>query len=386
MPARRFGNVRQLPSGRYQARYVAPDGQERLAPHTFAESEAARLWLSEQEVGRARGGNVDPRRGKVTLKVYADEWIDERVDLSPRTEVFYRSLLDLHILPKLGYVELGTLDLETVRKWRAGLLRAGLGPITVAKSYRLLRTVLNTAVEDKRISANPCQIKKAGVENSPERRIATMAEVFTLADAIEPRFRSLVLLASFGGLRFGELSGLARKMIDLDAGTVSVEVAATEVRGNRLVKEPKSTAGKRRVSLPPQIVAELRKHLDTYVAPEPSALVFCGPRGGPIMRGNFHVVWAAARTAAGVPDTFHLHDLRHTGNTLAAATGASTADLMARMGHDSARAALIYQHATRDADQAIAAALGETISKAEAKAAKASRHAPGTKLRLVEAN
>ncbi|MCW2610661.1 MAG: site-specific integrase, partial [Cryptosporangiaceae bacterium] len=48
------------------------------------------------------------------------------------------------------------------------------------------------------------------------------------------------------------------------------------------------------------------------------------------------------------------HDLRHTGNTLAAATGASTKELMARMGHASMRAALIYQHASADRDADIA--------------------------------
>ncbi len=188
------------------------------------------------------------------------------------------------------------------------------------------------------------------------------------------RRRRAPRVASFGGLRFGELSALTRKAISVDAGTVTIAEAAAEVKGARLVKGPKSKAGRRTVSLPPQIVEALSEHLDTYVPPEPDALVFTGSRGASIRRSNFHTTWDAARKAAGIPDTFHLHDLRHTGNTLAAATGASTADLMARMGHSSARAALIYQHATRDADQAIAAALGETISKAEAKAAKASRH------------
>lgn len=77
--------------------------------------------------------------------------------------------------------------------------------------------------------------------------------------------------------------------------------------------------------------------------------------GRPIWRGNLNklIDWKAAVGRIGQPH-LHFHDLRHTGNTLAAPTGASTRDLMARMGHDSSQAALIYQHATAEADRAIA--------------------------------
>lgn len=76
---------------------------------------------------------------------------------------------------------------------------------------------------------------------------------------------------------------------------------------------------------------------------------------------NFHKsVWTKARAAAGMPE-LHFHDLRHTGGTLSAASGATLKELMARLGHSSVRAAMIYQHATRDRDQAIAKALGAFV-------------------------
>jgi integrase len=95
--------------------------------------------------------------------------------------------------------------------------------------------------------------------------------------------------------------------------------------------------------------------------PYPAALVFTGPLGGVLRRGNFRrdSGWLAAVSKLGIPG-LHFHDLRHTGNTLAA-PGASLADLKARMGHDSARAAMIYQHATAAADRAIADALDRQI-------------------------
>jgi len=119
------------------------------------------------------------------------------------------------------------------------------------------------------------------------------------------------------------------------------------------------------VSFPKAIGPAIRAHLDAFVDPPPTALVFPGPTGVPLWRGNFNklVRWKAATAAIGMP-SLHLHDLRHTGNTLASQTGASLRDLMARMGHDSSAAALLYQHASRSADEAIADALSPRLSAA----------------------
>lgn len=92
--------------------------------------------------------------------------------------------------------------------------------------------------------------------------------------------------------------------------------------------------------------------------PGPRGHLFIGERGALLRRTTFTKTWNRARTQVGLPDA-HFHDLRHTGNTLAAATGASMAELMARMGHGSTRAAIIYQHATNNRDKAIANALGD---------------------------
>jgi integrase len=94
--------------------------------------------------------------------------------------------------------------------------------VTVAKAYRLLRAILNTAVRDKRLSENPSQIRGADQESSPERPVLSVPEIYRLADAIEPRYRALVLLATFGNLRWGELAGLRRRNLDLDSRCVRV--------------------------------------------------------------------------------------------------------------------------------------------------------------------
>ncbi len=118
------------------------------------------------------------------------------------------------------------------------------------------------------------------------------------------------------------------------------------------------------VAFPREIADELRWHLERFAEPGADGLVFVGPLGGRLRRSNFRDLWLVALADAGLSG-LHLHDLRHTGNTMAAATGASLRELMERMGHSSSRAALIYQHASRDRDEAIAAALGESLTAAK---------------------
>jgi integrase len=245
----------------------------------------------------------------------------------------------------------------TVRGWHATLLRDG-SPTPARQSYALLRAVLNTAVADELIMRNPCLVRGAGVARSGERSVATLPQIAELADAVPPRYRMLILLAAWSGARWGELVALTRDRLDLDRGTMTIDRQYVELEDNTLVLDtPKTAAGIRTVHIPPHLLDELREHLTTHPDPDSTrALVFTNAFGGPLTRGGFRTTWVKARDRVGLP-AFRFHDLRHTGNTLAAATGASTKELMARMGHASMRAALIYQHASADRDAAIAAAL-----------------------------
>jgi integrase len=115
------------------------------------------------------------------------------------------------------------------------------------------------------------------------------------------------------------------------------------------------------VAFPEEIVPEISWHLDQFAEPGERGFVFAGPKGGRLRRSNFHKsVWPKARAAVNMPE-LHFHDLRHTGGTLSAASGATLKELMARLGYSSVRAAMLYQHATRDRDQAIAKALGAFV-------------------------
>jgi integrase len=131
--------------------------------------------------------------------------------------------------------------------------------------------------------------------------------------------------------------------------------------GTRVVSSPKTAAGTRTVSIPQAVVPDLEHHLAHFAGNGPDGLVFCGEKGRSLRRQVWNRKWREAVASVG-PAGLHFHDLRHTGNTLAAGTGASTKELMARMGHASPRAALIYQHATAEREDTIARALSDLIS------------------------
>lgn len=185
---RRFGAVRKLPSGRWQARYPGPDGLMRPADRTFETKADAEVWLSQTEADFTRGDWQDPDAGAVNFETYARQWVVER-GLRPTTAELYRRLLRLHLVPFFGALDVDQITAPRVRTWRTERLEETDAPTTVAKAYRLLKAILETAVDDELIRRNPCRIKGAGQEKAPERPVATVEQVYAIADAQGPRWR-----------------------------------------------------------------------------------------------------------------------------------------------------------------------------------------------------
>jgi integrase len=329
---------------------------------TFASKTEAARWLTLKEADLARSGWIDPTAGDVPVADYALNWIRERPGLRPKTLVLYSGILRNHIAPSLGSRPVRSLTAPMLRAWRQSLLDGGLGPVTTAKAYRLLRSILSTAVDDRLIESNPCHIKGAAVEHSPERPVLTVREVYQLADGMHRRFRALVLVAAMGSLRWGELAGLQRRHVDLVNGVLKIRQAAVELpTGELRISPPKTVAGRRTVYLPEVVMHDLRLHFDLYVKPEPEAFVFTGAKGAQLRRSTFQRHWRRGLAAAGLTGQVHFHDLRHTGNTWAAESGATLRELMDRMGHASTRAALIYIHSRDDRHKGVAEAMSELV-------------------------
>ena len=254
-------------------------------------------------------------------------------------------------------LELRRLAPSQVRSWYQEL--AGRHQTVADDAYRLLRAILNTAVADELIVRSPCQVKGAGQVRSPERPVAAVAEVAGAVETMPEGYRLAVLLAVWCQLRRGEVLALQRRHVDRLHKTVKVEQALVcPLQLGTAIGAPKTAAGVRTLAIPAYIVPALKEHLDRWVRLDSAAWLFSTSTGTALSPRNFQRMWSAARQAAGRPD-LHLHDLRHSGLTWSAATGATTAELMRRGGHANPRAALRYQHAAQDRDHALANALSD---------------------------
>lgn len=381
MSKRGFGSIRKLPSGRYQARYTGPDGAEHKAPKTFGAKLDAESWLSDRrrEIDRNLWNPREADQAESPMfEPYADEWLKTRMvngrPLKIRTRDHYRQLLDLHLLPTFGTKHLNQITPADVRAWHAELLPDA--PTMRAHAYSLLRTIMTTAFNSELVDANPCRVEGAGSARRRSRTVpATIDELTTIVETMPARYRLMTLLAAWCALRFGELIEIRRRDVVLEyevdddgarqlvGGYVSVSRGAVrDATRNAYVQQDsaKSDAGTRDVHIPPHVLADAERHLAEYTGPKADALLFPAPEGGYLTPTTLYSYFYPAREAAKRTD-LRFHDLRHTGAVLAAATGATLAELQQRLGHSTVSAAMRYQHAAKGRDRKIAEALSKLI-------------------------
>jgi integrase len=315
-------------------------------------------------VARPQRREGDP--GRVCSRLAGGE-----IDAGTTNLEIYTNQLRLHVLPSvtpevpaLGDLPISALSPELIRAWYGALRRAKSSSIA-AKAYTRLRQILRQAVDDDRLAKNPCRVDGGGVERHPEQRFASLPELYRLAAAVPVRYRVLVLTAGLAGLRRGELFALRRSDVDLLHATITVRRKRLRLASGQVIEDaPKTAAGHRRVALPAPLVTELDRHLAAFAGPGVDGYVFTSSGGLPIEASNFRYrVWLPTTSAAGLTG-FRFHDLRHTAGTLAAQTGATTKELMARLGHASPQAAMVYQHASQDRDRAIAEGLAAMTAEA----------------------
>lgn len=360
MSKRSFGQITRLPSKRYRARYTGPDAQLHNAPHTFETRLDAEAWLTDERRRISAGSWAPPRKVSdqpkaLTFGRFAERWLERR-DLKPRTREHYRSLLDKQILPTFADEPLAGITAAQVRDWHDDLDRST--PTLRSHAYGLLRTILATAVHDERIPANPAHIRGAGTTKRARKiRPATLVELEAIAANMPERYRPMVLLSSWCALRFGELTELRRKDVDLKNGVLHIRRGVVRADHGFVVGTPKSDAGTRDVAIPPHLIPLLKAHRDGMPMRGNDALLFPAADGvSHLAPSSLYRHFYPARKAAKRPD-LRWHDLRHTGAVLAAQTGATLAELMGRLGHSTPQAALRYQHAAQGRDAEIAAAL-----------------------------
>jgi integrase len=267
-----FGSVDRLPSGRYRARFLGPDGRR----HTkvFRAKADAWAWLASQQTDLLRKSWRAPSTGHRTVGDYAEDYL-ARNDLRESTRALYAGLWHHHLAEPWADIPVDEVTPAAVRSWHAKASRT-TGPTALAQSYRLLRAVLNVAVADEAIPSNPCKLRGAGTPKATRpSRALTAVEALQLAEQLgrdrrTERYRALVLVLAFGVLRLGEATALRRSDL-LAGGRLRVERSVRRVAGTWVVGEPKTDAGHRTVTLPAAIADVLEEHLEKHAAAAPGA-------------------------------------------------------------------------------------------------------------------
>lgn len=393
---RRFGSIE--PRGaRFRARYTGPDGKRYDAEKTFSARRDAEGWLATQRVAidnetwtettymLTASPALRPKKGGPLLHDSAMKWIAERRNsdgrpLADRTAAEYRRLFNTGPLSELGQEYMRSITPARVCEWFAeaqDMDREEPNYTQAGHAYSLLSSIFKTAVADGKVPKQPCQISGASKASSGREAIVpTDEQVMQLMAAIAPDFKAAIAIAAWGTTRFGEMTELRRKDLDVlrdEDGNlkrvvvrISRAVVHTAKRGYK-VKGPKSKAGERAVLIPSHVRDVIVEHLDTYVAPEPGALLFPSrtDHAAHLSPASFYDYWYPAREAIGQPNlTFH--GLRHYAGTTYAQAGATMKETQTIMGHNTPAAFYRYQHVAEGRIDESAARVAERAAQREA--------------------
>jgi integrase len=347
--------------GHYRARYRDPLGRQH--GKTFSRRKDAERFVRETEVDLERGDWIDPRGAALPLAHWADEFLALARRLSPTTQETYRRDLTKYILPRFGSYRLGRLPADEIENWLNDEVAAGIAASSVHRHYRVLRRVLQVAVEKQRINANPCDRVQPPRVPSREMLFLSWEQAVELAEAHSDRYRALVYLAVDSGMRWSELVGLRRARIDLRTRKVRVTEQLVRLQsGEWLRKEPKTSSSVRSITISPVTEGLMAEHLERFAMPGRDGLVFPGGTGRPLASSSFwnnHFTPALRRSGL----SCRFHDLRHTSVALAIAEGAHPKAIQTRMGHSSINVTLDrYGHLFPELDEAIAVSFGERLA------------------------
>lgn len=371
-----WGAVRKLPSKRFQASYIGPGGERHTASDTFVTKTEATFWLAQIRVSINEGiWQLPSREVQISTTPIFEDYALRHIELQTNrrgellresTKSVYRRILKTNLCLFLKR-ELDQITISQVQEWYANLVKTGK-KTSASKAYKLLSAVLKRAVDDDVIDKNPCNIRGAhSATTGKPVVIPTADEVISIANAIQPRFRSLVMLAAYGGFRFSEITELRRKDVSPieQEGCVSyiinVSRAVTSVDGKYVVDKPKSDMSARKVSLPTALTALVNDHLFSEVPDDLEALLFPNKNGEHLPHYVFIKAWKRALEQAGISKVgLTPHSLRHFAGTHYHLAGATLPELMAWLGDSSISAVQRYLHVT---DRAVPIASQMEISR-----------------------
>lgn len=363
---RMFGYIRKLPSGRFQASYVGPDGTRNYAPRSFRAKQDANAFLSAVDVAlsnntwvkhekSAKAENSSPK--PLTMRGIYDEFIDYRgirgTPLKASTQELYARTLAV-TLGTFVDEPLDSITSNQVSDWY--LSRVKTGKVTTAsKGYKLLKAMLSYSVRRGYIATNPCDVPGAqSASTGVDINIPEPEQVLVIAKRMPDNLGFAVLLQAYGALRFEEWTELRRKDVEIyehggeEHLRLKIHRAVVRVGGVFIVGSPKSKMSRRTIEVTSSLIPLMREHLDNRVAKSPEALLF--PLPGATTHLPHYVFmkrWGKALVASSIPrGYFRPHSLRHFGATEMMRQGANFAELKVWLGDSSLQALERYLHPT----------------------------------------
>ena len=349
-------------NGKYRARYFGPD--RRWHSRTFDRRVDAQRWRQQQLARIDRGEWVDPNAGYRTFAEITERWEAGRLAKRPSTQERDHNYLNSLILPHLGSEPLSSISPALLEAWVAQLVADGKAPATVRKAWQITTSVLALAVRDRLISSSPAfGVELPRIERE-EPLFLEWPDIAALADAIDQRYRAMVMVGALAGLRIGEVCGLKVEDVDLLHKRLFVRRTVGVVNGSTATGRPKTEKSVRNVALPPSLVEELEAHLTQLGDVPPDGWLFASPMGGPIDSKNWsRRMWKPAVKAAGLPAELRFHDLRHSHVALLIAVGEHPRAIADRLGHVNVNTVLnVYGHLLEGTDEAAAERIGKRIA------------------------
>lgn len=276
-------------------------------------------------------------------------------DLRPETRRSYGSAIRCHIAPDIGQRNLEEITAADMRAFFGRLRAAGVGSGSLLTVRKLLNKAYRVALLDGIVDRNPVTSVKLPRRSTSNIDPPTAAEVEAIANAIGPRYRALVLVLAWTGLRIGEAAGL--RLVDWDADRRRFLVRQQSTRYG--MADLKTDAARRVVPVPAFVADAVAAHLAAHPTDD---LIFTTRTGRAVTATGFYSNFRRACERAGVR-AFHPHELRHHAVSAMARSGAPIKAVQTVVGHASAKMTLeVYSHVTDQDLQDIADRLDEAAS------------------------
>lgn len=336
---------------------------------TFTRRSDAIRWLTEQRAEIDRGSWLDPARGAVPLESLFEPWLSGR-DVEGSTRTNDRNVWKAYVAPRFGQVRVSDVTVTMVRAWVAGLRtkRGPAAPRTKRDALRVLRSVLDYAVEDGRIVKNPTHnIKVAGTKGSAGQALS-LSELRTFVATLDERERDVALVLGLIGLRWSELAALDERDVVREGKRMSLMIRRRRVldeEGNRVIL-PGTKRG-REVSRAVPVLPELVPLVEARLTGNPRSALFTSRRGARLDSRNWRreAGWKAA-CAAVHREGLRPHDLRHTAATAWLRITGDVKAVQALLGHATATTTFdVYSHLLTDTLDRAADLMASGMAQAE---------------------